>query len=790
MKQPLSQRTALLVLCALVVLGFGLRVSPAFGELQEILHTTVPDDAFYYFGVARHITLGDPPSIDGYTPTNGYHPLWMAALVPVYWLIDSKELITPIRVAMLLGAVFDTASALLLWQIARRIGLGVTGIALALVFFLLNPHQVVNATCGLETALALCMLLLAVALYVTARTSEPSTVPKPFRFGLVLGLAVLGRTDQAIFAAALFGASAWALFRSAGPRRALTWGASTAAAAVAVYVPWLAYSLHTTGTIVQSSGVALSFIHRQIPHIWGSGQPGFGLSVERAWASILESAALIFRWFGVSALAAGALAFAGLTYALSGAERRRALFARTRTLAPFLGGMVVLFFAHSVARMVFREWYTAPFIAAAALMIGVFGDLLVTSMRPTLLAYLMLAGAAGTWLWGAALDWGRPLYPYQGLAGSPSNDIREGHSDCGVVSYFTGRGITNLDGIVNSQALEALLRHDLLGYVKSQPFERVYVSPQYHDAALFGRRYREAIVTHEMDDRAFRIAKAPIEKDLRISPAEGDILFGEPIGREYLGDGWAWNREPRPTVISLGEEAELVFYLPRVSSDARLELKLSGIITGPEGFQPVELFLNEAPLTRLKVANEAQFYPVPLRSAVRGRNRLRLRFGHARPRRADALDWWRTLEGNPVLAVEAHAMRFHVGAKQVHSFSVRDDTLACEGCYEREGSAERKWRWTNGRARLTLPGLELEAKQECWLRIVARAPLFTYQVSWNGTPLTGMLGTYRVPVEKLGSAPHAEILIESPVFVPSEHGKGPDTRRLGVELDSIDVSCW
>jgi hypothetical protein len=203
------------------------------------------------------------------------------------------------------------------------------------------------------------------------------------------------------------------------------------------------------------------------------------------------------------------------------------------------------------------------------------------------------------------------------------------------------------------------------------------------------------------------------------------------------------------------------------------------------------VFLNEARVKRLEVATKPQFYEVPLRSAVQGRNRLRLRFGHARARRSPSPGWWSTVEGNPVLAVEGYALRFHGGLNQEqHSFSVRDDTLACQGCYPPEGDSENKWRWTNGRARVTLPGLRLETKRECWLRIIARAPSGTYQVSWNGTPLTGTLGTYRVPLEKGGSAAHSEVGIDSPVFVPSERGQAPDTRRLGIALDAVELSCW
>ncbi len=43
----------------------------------------VPDDAFYYFGVAEHVREGWWFSFDGLTRTNGFHPLWALVITPV-----------------------------------------------------------------------------------------------------------------------------------------------------------------------------------------------------------------------------------------------------------------------------------------------------------------------------------------------------------------------------------------------------------------------------------------------------------------------------------------------------------------------------------------------------------------------------------------------------------------------------------------------------------------------------------------------------------------------------------
>src|SRR5688572_17505698 len=109
---------------ALLALGAALRLWNATRGLPELLTTTIPDDAFYYFGIARHLALGHPPSIDGVNPTNGYHPLWLALLVPLWSLLSEAAPQVPVRIALVLGALLDVAAGAMLFRVCRRLGLG------------------------------------------------------------------------------------------------------------------------------------------------------------------------------------------------------------------------------------------------------------------------------------------------------------------------------------------------------------------------------------------------------------------------------------------------------------------------------------------------------------------------------------------------------------------------------------------------------------------------------------------------------------------------------------------
>ncbi len=67
------------------------------------------DDAFYYFQIAKNLADGHFSTFDGgITRTNGYHPLWLLLLTPVYWLCDPDTalfVIKSMEIMLITGAV-------------------------------------------------------------------------------------------------------------------------------------------------------------------------------------------------------------------------------------------------------------------------------------------------------------------------------------------------------------------------------------------------------------------------------------------------------------------------------------------------------------------------------------------------------------------------------------------------------------------------------------------------------------------------------------------------------------
>ena len=51
---------------------------------RQSIYGGFDDDFFYYAGVANHLAHGAGSTFDGIHRTNGYHPLWLLVLNPVF----------------------------------------------------------------------------------------------------------------------------------------------------------------------------------------------------------------------------------------------------------------------------------------------------------------------------------------------------------------------------------------------------------------------------------------------------------------------------------------------------------------------------------------------------------------------------------------------------------------------------------------------------------------------------------------------------------------------------------
>lgn len=448
-------------LTLLVVTGFSLRVALALLPIQTLVAKILPDDSFYYFVIAHNAAQGLGLSFDGVNPSNGFHPLWALSLIPLYWIASNSMI--ALRLALVLGALLYTAAAVVLAAAARRIQPR-AGIVVAFLY-LFNPRLILESINGLETSLAL------------------------FLLGLVSGLAVAARTDNAIMIALVMIAYLSLVHFPARTGRPVQetimhLGVSGLSAALPM-LAWFGWSQTQLGTIVQSSAMSVPWliqdtIRAGVP-IWDSRQlpminlmlhlsvifPGVSWLVPAAGSILPRSRVLSGLLLDKNSPDAAP----GQPHPeRSGSERSNAL-SSLLLWAPALGALLILL-VHTLIRWYTRSWYFPPLAAAVTLAAGI--ALARSGMRfkrgvlaSSMVGIALLFSLQGARTYREAQITGQTdllAAAYWIQTGIPRDSIL-GSFNSGILAYFSDHQVINLDGVVNWDAIHARGRYQLLPYL-------------------------------------------------------------------------------------------------------------------------------------------------------------------------------------------------------------------------------------------------------------------------------------------------------------------------------------
>ena len=111
------------------------------------------DDAFYYFKTAQNIVEGQGVTFDSIARTNGFHPLWMIVLLPIF-MIARYDLIIPLRLVIGFQTLLGIGTGLIFYRMCRRYCSGWVSFIAALAWVMLpRIHSVTNKG-GVEAGLS------------------------------------------------------------------------------------------------------------------------------------------------------------------------------------------------------------------------------------------------------------------------------------------------------------------------------------------------------------------------------------------------------------------------------------------------------------------------------------------------------------------------------------------------------------------------------------------------------------------------------------------------------------
>ena len=164
--------------------------------------TSLPDDSYFYLQVAWNIARGEGSTFHGLTPTNGYHPLWMALCVLGFilghgdkilaarWIVGMQQALAVGAVALLYRAARDL--------IPRGAILAASVAAVYLFTGMFGSEAHLNAFC--------CALMLWLVVRLWHRPKRRAVDLAVI--GLSAGFCILARLDN-VFVVGMLLAGAW-----------------------------------------------------------------------------------------------------------------------------------------------------------------------------------------------------------------------------------------------------------------------------------------------------------------------------------------------------------------------------------------------------------------------------------------------------------------------------------------------------------------------------------------------------------------------------------------------------
>ncbi len=456
------------------------------------------DDSYYYFLTARNIVLGKGVTFDGINATNGFHPLWMLALMPVYAVTGGDHDLSLRLIYFLLLLLFSGSIALtfnLLNASAGRIP------ALLTPLLFVNPVVFNLFFNGLESALVIYLLLL---LLNTARRTDLVSPRMGSRnqvlAGLLLGLVFLSRLDCAFHLLGL-GLVAALVYRlpvwnpKALPCLLRSYGLLLLVFALVV-APYFAWNLMANGHLTPISGtLKTSFPHAEL-------QLCYLVAVRYA----------PFTLFVLFSIILSAIQSVKPTSPL------RRLVATRGTGQPWAVLFVGLWLGcllHYGYTLFFttwgtQQWHFASYLPVALLCAGwlisraaasshrwvvpgLAGVVLFVSCTTLALSVVEKAKQHGNW--NDAAIWARDHTP---------KDSVFGMTDAGYFAYFSRRTTVNLDGLINgyeyqtalaSGTLDQYFAHCGINYISDYEvpasnvwFHRVILNHLFYAEQIMGKR--------------------------------------------------------------------------------------------------------------------------------------------------------------------------------------------------------------------------------------------------------------------------------------------------------------
>lgn len=451
-----------------LVIGLGLLVQIFLitRPLTFLITNIFPDDAFYYFQIARNIAHGLGSTFDGIHATNGYHPLWLLILVPIFSVFSVGGLhdITPIYVALGLSVVLNAATAVLVFALVSRITHSRLARVFAISLWAFNPFVLYESLNGLETSLAL--FFLALFFYVAHTAERRDTLQDYLVSGVVGGLLILARVDMAFYVAAF---AVFVVLRH-GLARSVSRLTRLILPATLLVLPWVAWNYLGFGMLLTSASAATPLVNHTLT-LLDSGT-GLGASVKAVLYMFVVYGKEVLAHTGATWLV---FVFLGSYFAFV-ADKNAELPRTSKEISVFtllFIGFVALFLVETGIRFTGRSYYFVSvnlfMVLWAAYLLKLYARRIYLVKNIFFVLFFVVLSTFGIGWYGTLRNQFANQEGMYNMATWMSTHLPAGTSvgvfNAGIEGYFSSVRVVNLDGLVNNSAFHALKKHELWTYL-------------------------------------------------------------------------------------------------------------------------------------------------------------------------------------------------------------------------------------------------------------------------------------------------------------------------------------
>jgi len=462
---PPAQKRALQrlpeVAATLILLITLARVAYFYHLPDQTLVGIIPDDAFYYIQLAHHRVMDGLWSFDGKTPATGFHLLYGYAVALIFSFnpnLDWRELYIIVSIASSLAICFASYCTA---KTAQNLFSHESSL-LAVAPFLLTTCTI-QSTSMMESW----MVMLFSALTILSATSNKTPTRLTYSALILLGVAgSFSRSDYGLLPGVLFAVSI--LMRKSISTGIIKRNLSILIGAIAGVMVITAHNFYTSGSLFQASA--------QTKLYWSQ------ISGHKIYPALSLAATVFLQGFETytkSLKIAAFLAIGLLLVAVTFKATRRAQGnqgAIGKMLAVACAATIVgyiLFYRHNSEAI--QIWYAANLIAPAGIIIAAAAHFFQRKSHPfaawPVFALYAAAGISGLTL----IPWPHQTAMMQ--AGLNIRDSQENHIygswNAGIISYFSGKDILNIDGLTNDDVFPYIKSNTLYDYLAHENITRL-----------------------------------------------------------------------------------------------------------------------------------------------------------------------------------------------------------------------------------------------------------------------------------------------------------------------------